>query len=243
MSENDYWYPEVSQEIATAYRTAHRALEKIIPGEGYGFIPEKDLSDAIEVLSQFPAIVEMAQNVVNAYLGPRIAWTATSTDGKFELTVAGIDLDDPGGSGDFAVKLAASAYEGDSGTWSDSSLDLAASVYRSEAGWDFAPGEAGTWLLMLAPESVVGASGEWSYCGRLAGFVILYDRDDDGKCDSVGHMWTAHAWRRRGIARQLLQEAKSRFGYERVEGPLTGGSAALLKAFPDLSGMSSGNGR
>lgn len=232
VSRNSYQLPELPEEIEAAYRAAHRAMEGILPKDS-SFVSEAGLHDINEVISQFPIMVEKAAMIVAAYLGPEITWKAEAREKEWDLTVAGIDFD-AGGERDFGVRLDESAFEGDHGGWSGSSLDLAARVYKREAGWDFPPDEAGIWLLMLAPESGYGGHAEWSYHGYLAGFVILYDRDEDGKYESVGHMWTAHGWRRKGIARRLLQEAKLRFNFSKVEGPLTKDSAALLKAYPEF---------
>ncbi|MGW1682638.1 hypothetical protein [Saccharopolyspora sp. NPDC002376] len=51
--------------------------------------------------------------------------------------------------------------------------------------------------------------------------------------ESVGHIWTATAWQRRGIARRLLAEARSRFPVTSVEEPYTDEGAAFLGACPD----------
>jgi ribosomal protein S18 acetylase RimI-like enzyme len=114
----------------------------------------------------------------------------------------------------------------------DGPFGHAATAYRRECGWDFSPGEAGIWLVMLAPVSGMGFGDEpWTYTGHLIGFAILYDRDGDAY-RSVGHVWTASAWRRRGIARRLLSEARSRFAFEHIEGPYTEDGAALVKTIP-----------
>ncbi len=87
---------------------------------------------------------------------------------------------------------------------------------------------------------LAGSGGDtdptWYYSGNLTGFVILFDHDQDGTHESVGHMWVARAWRRRGIARRLLAEARTRFDYQRVEGPLTEESTAFFAACPELRG-------
>jgi hypothetical protein len=90
------------------------------------------------------------------------------------------------------------------------------------------------WLLMLAPESGYNTDSGWAYSGHLAGFVILHDRDQDGRYESVAHMWAAQGWRRQGIALNLLQEARSRFNYTAVEEPLTEASTAFFNIHPDL---------
>ncbi|MFC6881544.1 MULTISPECIES: GNAT family N-acetyltransferase [Actinomadura] len=75
-----------------------------------------------------------------------------------------------------------------------------------------------------------GEEGPWRYTGHLAGFVILYDRDREGVYESVGHIWTAEAWQRRGIARRLLAEARSRFPIKEIEQPYTADGAAFVEA-------------
>jgi hypothetical protein len=51
--------------------------------------------------------------------------------------------------------------------------------------------------------------------------------------ESVGHIWTATAWHRRGIARRLLTEARSRFSITTVEEPYTEKGAAFLRTCPE----------
>jgi ribosomal protein S18 acetylase RimI-like enzyme len=63
--------------------------------------------------------------------------------------------------------------------------------------------------------------------GNLIGFAIMYDPPEP---EGVSHVWTARAWRRRGIASRLLDEARSRFGSDRLQGPFTSDSAALRQA-------------
>jgi GNAT superfamily N-acetyltransferase len=109
--------------------------------------------------------------------------------------------------------------------------DYAGRVYRRACGWDFPPGEGGVWLLMLAPVAGVGGEdGPWSYTGHITGFVVMSDRDEDGSYEAVSHIWTASRWRRRGIAQQLLAEAKSRFEFTEIEKPYSPDGDAFLKA-------------
>jgi hypothetical protein len=180
-------FPEIP-EIEAAYRAAHQALEAIIPRHNGSFVPEADLGLA-EVISQFPFIVEHAEMAVTEQVGPGIAWKGQHREGSWGLIVAGADLDNPGRR-DFGADLNDSAFQGAGGTWSGSPLDQAARAYRRAAGWDFPPGEAGVWLLMLAPDTAIGGSTDepWSYTGHLVGFVILYDRDGDGEYEAVGHI-------------------------------------------------------
>ena len=224
MTVGEYRIPEIP-EIEEAYRAAHRALEGIMP-ESFGFQPEADLYCS-GVLSQFPLLVDEAALVVAAHLGPYIAWQEEPHRGDFDLVPAGLDLDSDGEL-DFGPTLDELATAADDG---DSSLEQAAQIYRRDAGRDLAPELRGIWLLMLAP--VAGVSSEiepWDCAGHLAGFIVLYDSDVDGTYETIGNIWTARAWRRRGIARQLLREARSRFGARRFEGPFSDDGAAFVQA-------------
>lgn len=212
-------------EIEEAYRAAHRALEAIMP-ETFGFLPEADLW-CEGVLAQFPLLVDEAALVVAAHLGPYIAWQEEPHRGDFDLVPAGLDLDNDGelGFGPTLDDLATAADDG------DSSLEQAAQIYRADAGRDLAPELAGIWLLMLAPSAGTTSEIEpWDCAGHLAGFMILYDRDEDGTYETIGHIWTARAWRRRGIARQLLHEARSRFRARRFDSPFSEDGMAFVEA-------------
>jgi ribosomal protein S18 acetylase RimI-like enzyme len=176
---------------------------------------------------------DRADLVTTAQLGPTVSWQAPGGDGDWDLVMSGIDLDNA--EHDFGdVQLDTDAVKGPDRTWRDSALARAGLVYKRAYGWDFAPGQAGVWLVMLAPVSANGGvDGRWFYGGRLAGFVVVYDRDEDDVYESVGHVWTATAWQRRGIARRLLAEARSRFPITGVEEPYTSAGAAFLSACPD----------
>ena len=226
----DYEFPEVPA-LEKAFRDAYRALQGLAMPDTY--VSEDDAPRVWELISQFPSMVDRADRAVAAQLGPPVSWQAPREEGSWELVVSGVDLDnDAFGFGD--LELDDSAFEGPEGRWHGSALDRAARAYSREARWDFAPGESGIWLLMLAPVSAVGGDeGPWGYSGHLTGFVILHDRDEDGVYESVAHIWTAAAWRRRGIARRLLAEAKQRFTYTGVERPYTADGAALLEATAD----------
>jgi ribosomal protein S18 acetylase RimI-like enzyme len=224
-------YPEVP-EVERAYRAAFRALEPLI-SDRRSYVPEEG-AHIDEVFSQFPWLVREAGMTVASHLGPRISWESDYVD-TFGLVMAGADLD--AAEHDFGPSLPC-VSEASPGDWQESPLDQASRAYRRETRWDFAPGEAGVWLLMLAPTS--GSGGDkadpWFYSGHLAGVVILYDRDKDGTYESVGHIWTGEAWRRQGIAARLLAEARSRFGADRLEGPLTDDGARLARAaWPELT--------
>lgn len=62
----------------------------------------------------------------------------------------------------------------------------------------------------------------------LVGFVVVHDRDDDGDYESIAHIWTATAWRRRGVAAQLVRAARDLMPINAVEEPITGSGQALL---------------
>jgi hypothetical protein len=135
--------------------------------------------------------------VAAAQLGPLVSWeTLDFQPGEWHLVTAVVDLDqdvtEPG-----PVTVGRDATQGPHGGWFGSALDLAGRAYKRAAGWDFSPGEAGKWLLMLAPVEGWSGSDEdlWSFTGHLAGFVVLNDHDDDGNYETVAHVWTAAAWR------------------------------------------------
>lgn len=226
----DHEFPQPA-EIETAYRSAYRALAALLPPDTV--IPEEE-SDLSEVLSQFRGLVDNAELVTVGQLGALVSWRGPHRDGNWEPIISGVDLD--GYSHDFGdVELGTDAFEGPTGRWPGSALDRVGLAYKRACRWDCPPGDAGVWLVMLAPESGIGGDDgdPWSYRGRIVGFVVLYDRDEDDAYESVGHIWTATAWRRRGIAQRLLAEARSRFPVTGVEGPYTNDGAAFLAACPD----------
>jgi hypothetical protein len=70
-----------------------------------------------------------------------------------------------------------------------SALNYAGRVYKRERGWEFPPGEAGVWLLILAPVEGGGSKDSpWSYTGHIAGFVVLSDRDQDGSYEAISRL-------------------------------------------------------
>lgn len=227
----DHEFPDVPR-IERAFRAAYRTLGKLVSTEHSTLVPEENLS-VTELISHFRFVVDEAEMAVAAQLGPIVSWYAPRRD-DWDPIAVGVDFDEGDygfGLGD--IVLADSVYEGPDGGWTDGALDRASRAYRREAGWDFSPGAAGIWLLMLAPvSSAGGAEGDrpWHYTGHLVGFVILHDRDKDGEYESVAHIWTAAAWRRRGIALRLMAEARSRYPVTAVEGPYTEDGGAFLRA-------------
>jgi GNAT superfamily N-acetyltransferase len=112
----------------------------------------------------------------------------------------------------------------------DQGLNEAGAAYRRACGWDFAPGLAGTWLLYCLPVSGTGTDEEMLFRSIVPGFLILYDEEGDGNYKWIGHMWTAKAARRKGIATALLKRARADFPVKDVQGPATDGGLAFLKA-------------
>lgn len=222
----NYEFP-TTPEIDRAYRSASAALAALLPQHTTA---NDQPEDVVELLSRWPRLVSEAELFVTAQLGPTVSWTGPPWECYWDLIAAGVDLDDNGH--DFGeIELGEDAFEGANGRWSGSAFDQAALVYKRACGWDFAPDEAGVWLVMLAPTGAIGGEdGPWSFSGRLTGFVIVYDRDQDGAYEAVGHIWTAAAWRRRGIAQRLVHEARSRFPIAIVEPPYTSDGAAFLEA-------------
>lgn len=219
-------YP-ATPELEAAYRTAYRALQALIPGN-VAIRREADLVDTYELVTEFEDIVRLAGYTADAELGPPIGWDgpAVTDDEGWAPRLLVTDRDNGDGhEGGLTLR--------EGREWFYGPLAGAARAYCHEAGWDCPPGDAGLWLLMVAPVSALGGEERCLWRGSLTGFAILYDRDDDGTYESVGHLWTARAWRRRGIATRLLDEAR-RLGAARVEGPLTADSRALLaKAWPE----------
>jgi ribosomal protein S18 acetylase RimI-like enzyme len=228
----DYEFPKVP-EIDAAYRAAHRALRKLVEANGHRVYTDLEDDDEHfierDALPGFPSLVDQAQLVTASHIGPRASWTGPRREGDWTLVQACVDLDGGLEDKDDEVQFEKPYYADE---WTNGPMGRAARAYQRECGWDFAPGEAGIWLLALAPTSGFGGSdpSDWHYSGYLVGFVILYDRDEDGTHESVGHVWTARAWRRRGIARDLLATARSRFDFRHFDGPATDSGAGLIKA-------------
>lgn len=220
-------FPDVP-EIDAAYWAANEALARIVPPE---YRHDNRANDPLTAnhITRHRLLTEAAQLTAARELGPLISWHGPAHDGDNWVLITGIaDLDD---CREFDGQCFDPAAAGPGGRREGCALHLAARAYQREARWDHAPDAAGIWMLMLAPYRSNGATDdEDDYSGHLVGFVILHDRDKDGAYESVAHIWTAKAWRRRGIARALLTEAKARFGFTRVEGPYTADGGAFLRA-------------
>jgi GNAT superfamily N-acetyltransferase len=200
-----YEIPEVPG-LESALRGAFRAMEPLT-GDSARFVGA-DHADLWDLGGQFEWMVRQAEGALAAELGPRISWSVECPEpGDWEIMTAVIDLDSERRVGDIVLDC---SYGEDA--WAGSCLDRAARAYRRDAGWDFPPGRAGIWLLALAPVEMAEEEGLLRYTGYLPAFVILHDRDHDGDYETVAHVWTARAWRRRGNASRLLREARHSAG-------------------------------
>ncbi|GGU34248.1 hypothetical protein GCM10007979_36700 [Nocardioides albus] len=108
--------------------------------------------------------------------------------------------------------------------WTASAPARAALAYKREAGWDFSIDPAGVWVIAASPY----AQNFETFVGNLVGFAVFHDRDDDGEYQSLAHIWTAAAWRRRGIGGQLIRAARDLMLITSVEEPITSSGQALL---------------
>lgn len=85
-------------------------------------------------------------------------------------------------------------------------------------------GRDGVWVVAASPYRWI----EGAFYGNLVGFVVVHDRDDDGKYESFAHIWTATARRRHGIADQLIRTTRNLLPINTVEEPITSSGEALL---------------
>lgn len=222
----NYEFPKVP-EIEEAYRTAYRALKGIVEPDGgeehYERWPSGHFDT--EVFPLFSSLVREAEMLAVANVGSLVGWKAGNRDGDWSLLQTCVDFDG-GDDPDDGIQV-----DCDYDDYMESGFGQAARAYKREAGWDFTPGDRGIWLMCLAPISGCGGGDDLYWQGYLVGFVILYDRDGDGVYESMGHMWTAKAWRRQGIACKLLMLAKSRYGFKHIEGPVTDLGVSAIKAW------------
>jgi hypothetical protein len=123
----------------------------------------------------------LARDTAAAHLGPTIRWASLhSPEDRWAPVTLQIDLDG------YVDGDPSSAVQMDE--WEGSALDIAGRAYRRECGWDFSPGEAGIWLLSVAPYSSMEWDGRTNWTGTLTGFAILHDRDKDGDYESLAHL-------------------------------------------------------
>jgi len=124
----------------------------------------------------------------------------------------------------------------------DAPLRSAGLAYKHECGWDFlpsAPCADYVWLCVHQPVMCFpdDDATEVPFSGRLVGFAIVADRDEDGAPESLAHVWVARQARRLGNAALLLKEARRRFPQlKAVEDPVTADGSRLLRAcWPELA--------
>jgi hypothetical protein len=78
----------------------------------------------------------------------------------------------------------------------DAPLRAASLAYKRECDWDFppsAPSSEYVWLCVHQPLMCfpVDDAMELRFSGRLTGFAIVADRDEDGAPESLAHVWVA----------------------------------------------------
>ncbi|WP_157516440.1 GNAT family N-acetyltransferase [Oerskovia enterophila] len=218
--------PILTWTMGDRYRDVHRALGLLnSPVNDILISPDALIPEVVEDLER---LAQGAREAAAASLGPTFHWSGPPGE------------DDPEW-GSVVLQLDFDAYELDEPEgvshirhWADSGLDLASRAYRRECGWDFSPGEAGIWLLSVKPFRCTPLRAQTMWSGTLAAFVILHDRDDDAEYETLGHVWTAQEWRRRGIAAELVQLARERFPVRHVEGFSESGGFFLRACAPDL---------
>lgn len=204
-----------------ACRDAYGALLDV--GENAHPIPVRDI-ETHELPRLLEEAMERVRGAFDRELGPVLCWNAPCPEETaFAPFTARVDFDGSEPATDGNLKWSDSAFEPDRG------FNAAATAYRRACGWDYAPGGTGIWLVRVAPTLWIRGAEPHFGKGNLIGFLILYDRDGKGY-ESVGHIWTARAHRRAGVASALLAEARTHFPLVEVEGPVTRPGAAFLRA-------------
>ncbi|WP_375430171.1 hypothetical protein [uncultured Friedmanniella sp.] len=222
MTDDD---PRLVSPLDATIRAAHRSLSALTPPGTLAAENSESLPVLVEDLEN---LVPLARDGVAGELGPVLRWVGPyREEDEWAPVFVEIDLDeysegDPPGA--FYIDQ-----------WEGSPLAQAARAYRRDCGWDFTPDEAGVWLLFVAPYSAMGSGDQTPCAGNLVGFAILHDRDEDGVYESLAHLWTARAWRCRGVGADLVREARVRFPVTQVEGPFTyAGHSLFVEVAPDL---------
>ncbi|QIK82975.1 GNAT family N-acetyltransferase [Sanguibacter sp. HDW7] len=205
------------------YRDAHRGLRALArPGALVSNSADVDLHVVIDELEK---LVEWAIEAADADFGPSIVVAAPFDDARWVDGgyIETVDLD-RGTLEERPVKV-------DAHSWRDSAMQRAARAYSRAGQYDMQPGSDGLWILHIEP--VEGHDESWT--GSLTGFVVLYDRDRDGRYEALAHVWTASQCQRRGVGTRLVREALANHKIAYVEGPLSEGGRRLLQvAAPDL---------
>ncbi|MFE6645078.1 GNAT family N-acetyltransferase [Nocardioides sp. NPDC057772] len=212
--------PHVTSKLEGPIRDAYRALRALVPSAYETAVDDELLAVVIDDLD---AIYRAAQEVIDAEHGPRMSWPGDLNDGEdfppFTIIVSDFDTgvhSDPAGA--HCVE-AWSAEE-----WRETARARAALAYKRESRWDVPPGPDGIWVIATSPYQLTNDT----FLGTLVGFVVVHDRDHDGAYESIAHIWTASAWRRRGIAEQMIRTARDLMPINAVEAPITANGRALL---------------
>lgn len=217
--------PQVNSALDARLRAAHRALRELAPPKTVAAAEDAYLPEIVEDLEK---LTRLAQEAAAADLGPNFRWTTPELPDDLPASIT-VQVDLDGGVHDVPPGVSGV------GTWENSALARAGRAYKNGCDLNFQPGEGGIWLLHVVPYSAWEGSGQTQWHGTLAGFAILHDRDEDGEYESLAHLWTAPAWRRRAIGTSLVRAARERFPVSQLEGPLTDGGRLLLEACaPDL---------
>ncbi len=175
---------------------------------------------ASDLLYDIEAMARMMRDEYAAVFGPNVQLVGHHETTMDAGHVVVIDWDNFDGQPTFEDIAPGELALPKRATFDESGYAEAAQAYRRACGWDFSPGGDGVWITYNLLTDGSGGSEEMHYNAHLVGFVILYDRDGDGEYESLAHMWTAKAARRKGVASRLLEAARAR-GVTNVEGPLT----------------------
>ncbi|MBO3102207.1 GNAT family N-acetyltransferase [Cellulomonas fengjieae] len=217
MNDDD---PLLNSPLDAQFRAAHQALRHLVPPES-SWAEEDDVLPRI--VDDLEDLARRARDTAAEHVGPTFWWKGGPQEPENEWAPVILQADFDRYVDDDPPELS------QINRWDDSALELAARAYRRECGWDHSPGEAGIWLLAVAPYSAIQTSEQTHWRGTLTGFVVLHDRDIDGQYESLAHAWTARAWRRRGIGASLVKHARERFAVSHAEGPATNGGRLLLE--------------
>ncbi len=213
--------PRLNSPLEANIRAAYQALRALVPDN---YVLGPDDAGLPEIIDELPTVLRLAQDRCAAELGAPMSWAGPWPNENWTPIDLQVDFDD----GD----LDSPGVTFPDLDWPKTGFAQAALAYKRECGWDFPPGEAGIWLLRVAPYAAFGGddTDQAFLSGNLIGFVVLHDRDDDGEYESLAHLWTATRWRRRGVAAALVRRARDQFPITTVEEPVTDRGALLLAA-------------
>lgn len=183
--------PHFTSKLDGPIREAHRALRAIAPSTT---MTTEDNEYLAHVVDDLDMLYRLADEAINAERGPRMSWPGDIGDGEDfpRLVIMTVDMEE-GTLSDPAGVDCLTRWSSDD--WTDTAPAKAAMAYKRETRWDTPPDQAGVWIIAASPYG-------WScdtFRGNLVGFAVLHDRDGDGAYESLAHIWTAAAWRRRGI--------------------------------------------